>query len=103
MFYVQGYPQRMRLQKRLYGISLVCFLTFRVPCKQKPKIKIQNFKSSYFEFWVVFTVLALPFLDNPIIKNLLNLLFANGNQITSKLMDGNQRLIKNTLFLRFEE
>ena len=24
--YIQGYPQRMRLQRRLYGINTVCFL-----------------------------------------------------------------------------
>ena len=29
--YIQGYPQRMRLQRRLYGIFLVRFLSFRVP------------------------------------------------------------------------
>ena len=27
----QGYPQRTRLQRRLYGICLVCFLAFRFP------------------------------------------------------------------------
>ena len=30
--YIQCYPQRMRLQRRLYGIYLVHFLSFRVPC-----------------------------------------------------------------------
>ena len=33
MFLIQGYPQRMRLQRRLYGICLVPFLTYRVPCR----------------------------------------------------------------------
>ena len=29
------YPQRMRLQRRLYGICLVHFLACRVPCRPK--------------------------------------------------------------------
>jgi len=33
--YIQGYPQRIRLQRRLYGICLVRFLAFRVPCRPK--------------------------------------------------------------------
>ena len=33
--HVQGYPQRMRLQRRLFGFFLVRFLAFRVPCRQK--------------------------------------------------------------------
>jgi len=32
---IQGYPQRMRLQRRLYRIFFFCFLTFRVPCRSK--------------------------------------------------------------------
>ena len=32
---LQGYPQRMRLQRRLYGIYLFRFLAFRVPCRSK--------------------------------------------------------------------
>ena len=32
---IQGYPQKMRLQRRLYGIRLVRFLAFRVPCRPK--------------------------------------------------------------------
>ena len=31
--WVQGYPQMMRLQRRLYGIFLSSFLAFRVPCR----------------------------------------------------------------------
>ena len=26
--YIQGYPQRTRIQRRLYGIYYVCYLTF---------------------------------------------------------------------------
>ena len=33
--YVQGYPQRMRLQRRLYVIVIVCNLTFMIPCNCK--------------------------------------------------------------------
>ena len=33
--YVQGYPQRMKLQRRLYGSCLVRFLAFKVPCRPK--------------------------------------------------------------------
>ena len=29
---IQGYPQRLRLQRRLYGIYSVCFLIFTIPC-----------------------------------------------------------------------
>ena len=32
---LQGYPQRTRLQKRLYGFCEVPFLAFRVPCRPK--------------------------------------------------------------------
>ena len=32
---IQGYPQRMRLQRRLYGIGLVRYLAYRVPCRPK--------------------------------------------------------------------
>ena len=33
--FVQGYPQRMRLQKRLYGICLILFLIFIYdPCRK---------------------------------------------------------------------
>ena len=32
---IQGYPQRMRLQRRLYGICLVCFHVFKIPCRSK--------------------------------------------------------------------
>ena len=32
---IQGYPQGMRLQRRLYGICLIRFLAFRVPCRPK--------------------------------------------------------------------
>ena len=28
----QGYPQRMRPHRRLYGIDTVCFLIFMIPC-----------------------------------------------------------------------
>ena len=31
----QGYPQRMRLQRRLYGIYTVCFLIFTIPVNCK--------------------------------------------------------------------
>jgi len=33
--YIQGYPQRMRLQRRLYRLGLDHFLTFRLPCRPK--------------------------------------------------------------------
>jgi len=33
--YIQGYPQRMRLQGGLYGICLICFFAFRVPYSLK--------------------------------------------------------------------
>ena len=33
--YIQRYPQRMRLQKRLYGIFTVCFLIYMIPCNCK--------------------------------------------------------------------
>ena len=33
--YIQGYPQIMRLQRRLYKIYTVCFLTFMIPCNCK--------------------------------------------------------------------
>ena len=32
---IQGYPQRMRLQRRLYGFYTDCFLMFRIPCNCK--------------------------------------------------------------------
>ena len=32
---IQGYRQRMRLQRRMNVISLNPFLTFMVPCRQK--------------------------------------------------------------------
>ena len=32
---IQGYPQRMRLQRRLYGIYTFCFLIFTIPCNYK--------------------------------------------------------------------
>ena len=32
---IQGYPQRMRLQRRLYGVYIVCFHIFTVPCNCK--------------------------------------------------------------------
>ena len=32
---IQGYPQRIRLQRRLYGIYTVCFLIFMIPCNCK--------------------------------------------------------------------
>ena len=32
---LQGNPQRMRLQRRLYGIYTVCFLIFMIPCNCK--------------------------------------------------------------------
>ena len=31
--YIEGYPQRMRLQRRLYGICFIRFLAFRFPCR----------------------------------------------------------------------
>ena len=65
----------MRLQRRLYGICLVSFLEFGVPCRpklcliilywmQKPKIKLQIVIC--FEFWVVFTVSS--FVGNPVLS-----------------------------------
>ena len=32
---VQGYPQRIILQRRLYGINTACFLIFRISCNYK--------------------------------------------------------------------
>ena len=33
--YKQAHPQRMKLQRRLYRIEIVCFLTFIIPCDCK--------------------------------------------------------------------
>ena len=33
--YIQGYPQRIRLQRRLYGVYIVCFLIFTTLCNFK--------------------------------------------------------------------
>ena len=30
--YAWGYPQRLRLQRQLYGINTVPFLIFKIPC-----------------------------------------------------------------------
>ena len=35
LIHIQGYPQRMRFQRWLYGLYLVDFLAFRVPCRSK--------------------------------------------------------------------
>ena len=35
----QGYPQRMRLQRRLYGIYTVCFVIFRTPLSEFNEFK----------------------------------------------------------------
>ena len=32
--FIQGYPQRMRLQRRLYGLFTVCFPVFMIPTKR---------------------------------------------------------------------
>jgi len=34
IFHLQGYPQRMRLQRRFYGKYSVYFLMFRILCKE---------------------------------------------------------------------
>ena len=34
-FLLQGYPQKIRLQRRLYGIYTVCSLIFTIPCNCK--------------------------------------------------------------------
>ena len=34
-YYIQGYPQGMRLQRRLYGINTICFLILRIACNCK--------------------------------------------------------------------
>jgi len=33
--WIQGYSQRMRLQRRLYGICTVCFIIFMISCNRK--------------------------------------------------------------------
>ena len=86
IFRVTGYPQRMRLQRRLYRIGLVRFLAFRksrVPRRQKRayfccykfrkllkyKIECRNksqaWNRHFLEFWVVFTVSS--FVGNPVV------------------------------------
>ena len=40
---IQGYPQMIRLQRRLYGICLVRFLAFRVPCRPNCLISVINY------------------------------------------------------------
>ena len=40
--FIQGYPQRMRLQRRLHGICLVHFLVFKVLAGQKWLISVLN-------------------------------------------------------------
>ena len=40
--YIQGYPQRMRLQRQLYGICLIHFLAFRVSCRPNHLVNHQN-------------------------------------------------------------
>ena len=39
---IQGYPQRMRLQRRFCGICLVRFLAFRFPCRPKLAYYVLN-------------------------------------------------------------
>ena len=41
MYHVlKGCPHRMKLQRRLYGMYTVCFLTFMIPCNYKFQSKI---------------------------------------------------------------
>ena len=47
---IQGYPQRMRLQRRLYEIYTLCFLIFTIP------FDLFCFFVKFREFPVVFTV-----------------------------------------------
>ena len=43
--HIQGHPQRMRLQGRLYGIYTVRFLIFMIPCNSKlVSIFVKTFK-----------------------------------------------------------
>ena len=78
-FYVQGNPQRMRLQRRLYGVYADCFLIFMTPCYYKLVfIFVQSFNKllkvntqgnyagivNFFMFYVVFTVSS--FVGNPV-------------------------------------
>ena len=39
---MQGYPQSMRLKRRLYGICLIIFSYIHVPCRLKPAFSFLN-------------------------------------------------------------
>ena len=76
---IQGYPERMRLQRRLYGIYSVCFLTLPVFCNCNLIFFFaKSFNNAFndhiqgrrlifvqfYEFHVVFTVSS--FVGNPV-------------------------------------
>ena len=46
--YIQGYPQRIRLQRRLYGICTVSFFILTIPCN----CKLVCFFVKYFDNYI---------------------------------------------------
>ena len=47
---IRGYPQRMRLQRRLYRNYTVCFLLFRIPCGLTLHIQYTLLEMEFKEF-----------------------------------------------------
>ena len=54
---IQGYPQRMRLQRRLHWFDTVCFLRFMIPCTWAAVVHLNFRAGSTFPSFVFYLAL----------------------------------------------